>query len=91
MFLLLWASLSSGRILRNGAGAGAGAGEARTGRQSGGGGGGAAIDFSGAYDDPETGLKCVDDQLTVQSKEAERLLECTHSTVNICHYTYVTK
>ncbi len=54
-------------------------------------GGGAAIDFSGAYDDPATGLKCVSEELSVQSKETEKLLQCTHSLVNVCHYTYVTK
>ena len=49
------------------------------------------IDFSKAYDDPDTGLKCVDKEATVQTKERERLLQCTHSMIGVCHYTYVTK
>ena len=49
------------------------------------------IDFSKAYDDPDTGLKCVNKEATVQTKEREKLLQCTHSMINVCHYTYATK
>ena len=49
------------------------------------------IDFSKAYDDPDTGLKCVDKEATVKTAERERLLQCTHSMIGVCHYTYVTK
>ena len=49
------------------------------------------IDFSKAYDDPDTGLKCVNKEATVQTAERERLLQCTHSMIGVCHYTYVTK
>ncbi|CAB4054599.1 unnamed protein product [Lepeophtheirus salmonis] len=50
-----------------------------------------SIDFRNAYDDPETGLKCVNKESTIQKKEQERLLECVHSKINVCHYTYVTR
>ena len=49
------------------------------------------IDFSKAYDDPDTGLKCVNKEATVQTKEREKLLQCTHSMINVCHYTYATR
>jgi hypothetical protein len=49
------------------------------------------FDFSKAYDDPGTGLKCVNEEASVQTIEKEKLLECVHSTVNVCHYTYVTR
>ena len=50
-----------------------------------------SIDFSRAYDDPDTGLKCVDKEAVVKTQEREKLLECVHSRINVCHYTYVTK
>ena len=49
------------------------------------------IDFSSAVLDDETGLKCVRTDETVETVEREKLLSCTHSSINICHYTYVTK
>ena len=49
------------------------------------------IDFSSAVLDEETGLKCVRTDETVETVEREKLLSCTHSSINICHYTYVTK
>ena len=49
------------------------------------------IDFSGALMDEETGLKCVRTEETLETVEREKLLSCTHSSINICHYTYVTK
>ena len=52
---------------------------------------GSEIDFSKAVDDPETGLQCVTNEATVETLEREKLLECVHKTVNICHYTYVTR
>lgn len=52
---------------------------------------GSEIDFSKAVDDPETGLQCVTNEATVDTLERERLLECVHKSVNICHYTYVTR
>ena len=64
----------------------------RTGRQSSGGSNNDVIvDFSDAYDDPDTGLKCIDKEAIVQTQEREKLLECTHSQINVCHYTYITK
>ena len=49
------------------------------------------IDFSSAVIDQETGLKCVRTEETLKTVEREKLLSCTHSSINICHYTYVTK
>ena len=49
------------------------------------------IDFSSAVLDEETGLKCVRTEETLETLEREKLLSCTHSSINICHYTYVTK
>lgn len=49
------------------------------------------IDFSSAVVDEETGLKCVRTEETLETVEREKLLSCTHSSINICHYTYVTK
>ena len=51
----------------------------------------ADIDFSSAVLDDETGLKCVRTDETVETVEREKLLSCTHSSINICHYTYVTQ
>ena len=49
------------------------------------------VDFSGCVDDPETGLCCVEKEETVQSIEKDPILECTHTNVEKCHYTYVTQ
>ena len=49
------------------------------------------IDFSSAVLDEETGLKCVRTEETLETLEREKLLSCTHSSINICHYTYVTQ
>ena len=49
------------------------------------------IDFTSATLDEETGLKCVRTEETLETVEREKLLSCTHSSINICHYTYVTK
>ena len=51
----------------------------------------ADIDFTAATLDEETGLKCVRTEETLETLEREKLLSCTHSSINICHYTYVTK
>ena len=48
------------------------------------------IDFSTAVVDEETGLKCVRTEESLETVEREKLLSCTHSSINICHYTYVT-
>lgn len=52
---------------------------------------GAAIDFSNAEIDPDTGRRCVFKEEEVQSLEKEPVLECTHKNVEKCHYTYVTQ
>ena len=50
------------------------------------------LDFSAAELDPDTGLKCLRmENETVAGVERERLLSCTHSSINICHFTYVTR
>ena len=49
------------------------------------------IDFSTAVADGETGLKCVIETAKIDTVEKESLLSCTHSLVNACHYTYVTR
>ena len=49
------------------------------------------IDFSTAVVDEETGLKCVRTEESLETVEREKLLSCTHSSINICHYTYVTQ
>lgn len=49
------------------------------------------IDFSQAYADPDTGLQCIDKEASIQTKQREQLLECVHSDVNVCHYTYITR
>ena len=50
------------------------------------------LDFSAAELDPVTGLKCLRmENETVAGLERERLLSCTHSSINICHFTYVTR
>ena len=51
----------------------------------------ADIDFTAATLDEETGLKCVRTEETLETLEREKLLSCTHSSINICHYTYVTQ
>ena len=53
--------------------------------------GGLAIDFSNAVFDEETGKRCVIKEEEVQSLEKEPILECTHKSVEKCHYTYVTQ
>ncbi|TRY69217.1 hypothetical protein TCAL_13782 [Tigriopus californicus] len=49
------------------------------------------VDFRNAYDDLRTGLRCIDMESTVKTQDREKLLDCTHSLVNLCHYTYKTK
>merc|ERR1711997_1126684 len=49
------------------------------------------VDFSSCVADPESGLCCVEKEETVTTIEKEPLLECTHKTVEKCHYTYVTE
>ena len=51
----------------------------------------ADIDFTAATLDEETGLKCVRTEESLETVEREKLLSCTHSSINICHYTYVTQ
>ena len=36
-------------------------------------------------------MKCINTEASVQSLDRESLLSCTHSSINICHFTYVTK
>merc|ERR1719397_527482 len=64
---------------------------ARRGRQDGEDFVGQLIDFSSAVEDPSTGLKCVLEEATVDTFEKEQLLTCTHSMIQVCHYTYVTQ
>ena len=45
--------------------------------------GGQLIDFSGAVLDPETGLKCVIEEKTIEAVEREQLLTCTHSMIQV--------
>ena len=49
------------------------------------------LDFSAASLDPATGLKCVAVAGAVAGLERERLLSCTHSSITVCHFTYVTR
>ena len=42
------------------------------------------IDFSGAVDDPSTGLKCVVEEVAVATFDKEQLLTCTHSMIQVC-------
>jgi hypothetical protein len=60
--------------------------EARKGRSS-----DLMINFSEAVDDAETGLKCVIEKENLKTLEKASLLTCTHSMVNVCHYSYVTQ
>ena len=41
--------------------------------------------------DPEVGKMCVTKEEEVDSTERQRVLECTHKSVEKCHYTYVTQ
>ena len=49
------------------------------------------IDLSGCEDDLDTGRCCItkEEQITITKKDP--ILECTHKTVEQCHYTYVTQ
>ena len=49
----------------------------------------AGVDFSLAVFDPEVGKMCVTKEEEVASTERQRVLECTHKSVEKCHYTYV--
>ena len=51
----------------------------------------AGVDFSLAVFDPEVGKMCVTKEEEVTSTERQRVLECTHKSVEKCHYTYVTQ
>ena len=51
----------------------------------------AGVDFSLAVFDPEVGKMCVTKEEEVASTERQRVLECTHKSVEKCHYTYVTQ
>ena len=42
------------------------------------------IDFSGAVEDPSTGLKCVVEEVAVETFDKEQLLTCTHSMIQVC-------
>ena len=44
-----------------------------------------------AVEDPETGLMCLLEEKKTNSLERETLLSCTHSTVNICHQSFLTQ
>ena len=50
-----------------------------------------SVDFSSAVLDEETGLKCVKSETSVARAGRESLLTCRHSSVTICHVTYVTR
>ena len=45
---------------------------------------GQVIDFSGAVEDPLTGLKCVVEEVAVETFDKEQLLTCTHSMIQVC-------
>lgn len=49
------------------------------------------VDFSNCQPDPDSGLCCVEKLETIQTVEKDPILECTHKTVEKCHYTYVTQ
>ena len=49
------------------------------------------IDFSEAVDDTASGLKCLIEEMSVDTLKKESLLTCTHSLINVCHYTYITQ
>jgi len=49
------------------------------------------VDFSGCVNDPDTGLCCVEKEETVKTVQKDPILECTHKSVEKCHYTYVTQ
>jgi len=36
-------------------------------------------------------FQCVTNEATVDTLERERLFECFHKSVNICHYAYATR
>ena len=56
----------------------------RSGRQESSPTGGQVIDFSGAVEDPLTGLKCVVEEVAVETFDKEQLLTCTHSMIQVC-------
>ena len=39
---------------------------------------------SGAVEDPSTGLKCVVEEVAVETFDKEQLLTCTHSMIQVC-------
>ena len=45
---------------------------------------GQVIDFSAAVEDPSTGLKCVVEEVAVETFDKEQLLTCTHSMIQVC-------
>ena len=49
------------------------------------------IDFSGCEDDPDTGRCCITKEEKITITKKDPILECTHKTVEQCHYTYVTQ
>lgn len=49
------------------------------------------VDFTTCRNDPETGLCCVEKEETVKTLQKDPILECTHKTVEKCHYTYITQ
>jgi hypothetical protein len=51
----------------------------------------AGIDFSTAVFDEAVGKRCITKEEEVDSVERLKVLECTHKSVEKCHYTYVTQ
>ena len=49
------------------------------------------IDFTGCSVDPSSGMCCVLKEEQMTTLEKDPILECRHTTVQRCHYTYVTQ
>ena len=51
----------------------------------------AGVDFSLAVFDESVGKMCVTKEEEQESVERQKILECTHKSVEKCHYTYITQ
>ena len=49
------------------------------------------VDFSQCKVDQDSGLCCVEKEETVKTLQKDPILECTHKTIEKCHYTYITQ
>ena len=49
------------------------------------------VDFSQCQIDEDSGLCCVEKEETVKTLQKDPILECTHKTIEKCHYTYITQ